>query len=141
MKRVHISLVVKDIDANVVFYTGLFGQPPTILKLDYAKWQLDDPLLNFSVDTHGDEPGTDHLGIELDSTVEVANALEHLKQSGIDVSGEGQIVCGYHKSDKGWITDPQGVRWETFFSPEVTPHYGASNEEVTAEVRKKSKVS
>ena len=134
MKRVHICLVVEDIDANVAFYTSLFGQPPTILKPDYAKWRLEDPMLNFSVDAHGDKPGVDHLGIEHDSTEEVANALEHLKESGIDVFGEGQIVCGYHKTDKGWVTDPQAVAWETFFSPEVTPHYGSANEKVTAEV-------
>lgn len=133
-KRVHICLVVKDIDANVTFYTRLFGEPPIILKPDYAKWRLEDPKLNFSIDAHGDKPGLDHLGIELESAERVTTALEHYRQGGIDVFGETQIVCGYHRTDKGWVTDPQAVLWETFFSPEVTPHYGSLNEEVTAEV-------
>lgn len=137
MKRMHIGIVVNDIDANVTFYTSLFGQPPTILKPDYAKWQLEDPKLNFCVDARGDELGVDHLGIELASTEEVTTALEHYRQSGIDVQGEGQIVCGYHRSDKGWVIDPQAVLWETFFSPEVTPHYGAPNEEVSVAVEKR----
>ena len=137
VKRVHICLAVKDLDANVTFYTSLFGEPPIILKPDYAKWQLEDPRLNFSIDTHADTPGVDHLGIELESAAEVTTALGHYKRSGIDVQGEGQIVCGYHRSDKGWVADPQAVLWETFFSPEVTPHYGSANVEVTAEVEKR----
>ena len=131
-KRVHISLGVTDLDANVTFYSSLFGQPPTILKPDYAKWQLEDPKLNFCVDVRGDELGVDHLGIEFDSTVEVTATLERYRRDGIDVQGEGQIICGYHRSDKGWIADPQAVLWETFFSSEVTTHYGAANEDVTA---------
>lgn len=137
MKRVHICLVVKDIDANVTFYTRLFGEPPTIVKPDYAKWRLEDPKLNFSIDAHGDKPGLDHLGIELESAERVTAALEHYRQGGIDVFGEIQIVCGYHRTDKGFVADPQAVLWETFFSPEVTPHYGSLNEEVTAEAEKR----
>ncbi len=137
MKRAHICLIVKDIDANVTFYTSLFGEPPTVLKPDYAKWQLEDPKLNFSIDTHGDTPGLDHLGIELESAEKVTAALEDYKQGGIDVFSETQIVCGYHRTDKGWVTDPQAVLWETFFSPEVTPHYGSLNEEVTAKVEER----
>ena len=137
MKRTHICLIVKDIDASVTFYTSLFGEPPTILKPDYAKWQLEDPKLNFSIDTNGDEPGLDHLGIELESAERVTAALEDYRQSGIDVFGEAQIVCGYHRTDKGFITDPQAVLWETFFSHEITSHYGSLNEEVTAEAEKR----
>ena len=133
-KRVHISLGVKDIDANVSFYSRLFGAPPTILKPDYAKWQLDDPRLNFSIDSHVDEPGVDHFGIELDSPEGVTTALDHYRQDGIDVRDEGQVVCGYHRSDKGWVADPQAVLWETFFSSEVTPHYGEFNEDVAAKI-------
>ena len=138
MKRAHICLIVKNIDANVTFYTSLFGEPPTVLKPDYAKWRLEDPKLNFSIDAHGDEPGLDHLGIELESAEMVTAALEDYRQGGINVFGEAQIVCGYHRTDKGWVTDPQAVLWETFFSPEVTPHYGSLNEEVTAEVEKRT---
>ncbi len=137
MKRAHICLVVKDIDTSVTFYTSLFCEPPTILKPDYAKWQLEDQKLNFSVDAHGDKPGLDHLGIELESAEKVTTALENYRQSGIDVFGETQIVCGYHRTDKGFVADPQAVLWETFFSPEVTPHYGSLNEEVTAEAEKR----
>ena len=137
MKRTHICLVVKDIDTNVTFYTSLFGEPPTVLKPDYAKWQLEDPKLNFSIDAHGDKPGLDHLGIELESAERVTAALEDYRQSGIDVFGETQIVCGYHRTDKGFVSDPQAVLWETFFSPEVTSHDGSLNDEVTAEAEKR----
>ncbi len=139
MKVAHISLVVKDLDANVAFYTDLFGRAPKIQKSDYAKWELDDPKLNFSIDTHGDKYGVNHLGIEEESTEKVEASLDRYKRKDIDVFGEGQIVCGYHRTDKGWITDPQAVLWEIFYSPEVTPHYGCTGEEVTEEVERRAK--
>ena len=139
MKVAHISLVVKDIDANVAFYTDFFGRPPKIQKPDYAKWELDDPRLNFSIDAHGDKPGVNHLGIEEACTDDVTASLDRHKKNGLDVFGEGQIVCGYHRSDKGWITDPQAVLWEVFYSPEITPQYGSTGEEVTEEVERRAK--
>jgi hypothetical protein len=35
--------------------------------------------------------------------------------------------CCYAKSDKHWITDPQGVAWETFHSLGAIPVYGDDN--------------
>ena len=32
--------------------------------------------------------------------------------------------CCYAKSDKYWVTDPQGVAWETFHSLGAIPVYG-----------------
>ena len=33
-------------------------------------------------------------------------------------------TCCYHKSDKQWIADPQGVPWETFFTYGESTVYG-----------------
>ena len=139
MKVAHISLVVKDMDANVAFYTDLFGCPPDILKPDYAKWRLENPKLNFSIDTHGDKYGVNHLGIEEENPEDLSASLDRYKTNNIDVFGEGQIVCGYHRTDKGWVTDPQAVLWETFYSPEITPYYGCTNDGVTEEVERRAK--
>jgi hypothetical protein len=38
---------------------------------------------------------------------------------------EGQTVCCYAKSEKSWIEDPQGVRWETFLTTGESTVYGS----------------
>ena len=46
MKRLHVHLAVNDVTESVAFYTALFQSEPTVLKPDYAKWQLDDPRIS-----------------------------------------------------------------------------------------------
>ena len=53
MKRFHVHVSVDDLDANVRFYSTVFGAPPTVLKPDYAKWMVDDPRINFAISTRG----------------------------------------------------------------------------------------
>lgn len=67
MKRIHVGLKVDDIEVAVDFYTRLIGAEPSLLRSDYAKWMLNDPLLNFSIDLHGEGPGSAHFGIQVTS--------------------------------------------------------------------------
>ena len=55
MQRMHVGLKVSNIGEAVAFYSKLFGAEPDLLRSDYAKWMLDDPFVNFSVDLHGDD--------------------------------------------------------------------------------------
>ena len=55
MKRMHVNVSVDDLKTSVSFYAALFGAQPTVLKHDYAKWMLDDPRVNFALETHGTE--------------------------------------------------------------------------------------
>mgnify|MGYP001260299370 CR=1 FL=1 len=48
MKRLHVHVTVGDLDKAVGFYGKLFAAAPTVLKPDYAKWQLDDPVVNWN---------------------------------------------------------------------------------------------
>ena len=43
MKRFHVHVGVENLDASIAFYSGLFGEAPSVTKSDYAKWMLDDP--------------------------------------------------------------------------------------------------
>lgn len=43
MKRFHVHVHVADLDASIRFYSTLFGEQPTVIKSDYAKWMLEDP--------------------------------------------------------------------------------------------------
>jgi lactoylglutathione lyase len=114
MKRFHVHLHVADLAASVGFYSKLFAAEPTRLEADYAKWMLEDPRLNFAISARGNEVGIDHLGFQTDD----AAGLDELKQraSAADMAllHEGATTCCYARSEKHWVTDPQGVAWEQF---------------------------
>ena len=124
MKRLHVNLAVADIAASVRFYTGLFGAPPTVLKPDYARWMLDDPRVNFAVAARGKRPGLDHLGIQAEDREELAEVHGRLKAAEGPVLEQGDVTCCYARSEKSWVTDPQGVAWEAFFTHGDSTVYG-----------------
>ena len=72
MKRFHVHLNVDDLSRSIGFYSQLFAAQPARVESDYAKWMLEDPPVNFAISTRGDKPGIDHLGIQTDSTEELA---------------------------------------------------------------------
>ena len=114
MKRLHVNVQVKDLAASVAFYKGLFASEPTVLKSDYAKWMLDDPLVNFSVNLSSKEEGIEHLGIQVETEEERNELFDRLDRIEGKQFKEGETVCCYAHSTKSWIADPQGVSWEIF---------------------------
>lgn len=124
MKRLHVHVAVNDFADNVSFYSGLFGAEPAILKNDYAKWALDDPRVNFAISTRCGDAGIDHLGIQVESTAELAEVEARLKTAGRSVVLQSGATCCYATGDKGWIKDPQGVVWETFFTSGASSVFG-----------------
>jgi hypothetical protein len=125
MSRFHVHLNVTDLPASVQFYSALFGAAPSVLKDDYAKWLLDDPRVNFAVSIVGRAAGIDHLGIQAESAAELAALGARLEAAGRAVLPEVATTCCYAKSDKAWTDDPQGTRWETFWTfGEATRYYG-----------------
>jgi len=125
MKRFHVHVSVEDLDANIRFYSTVFGQAPAVRKDDYAKWMLDDPRINFAISKRGAAPGLDHLGVQVDSDQEL-NALR-AQVGGAEIAALDQVGanCCYAKSDKYWVTDPQGIAWETFHTLDSIPVFGA----------------
>jgi catechol-2,3-dioxygenase len=114
MKRFHIHVGVKDLNHSVQFYSTLFGQQPTKLKDDYAKWMLEDPRVNFAISTRSNEEGIDHLGFQVDENRELVEVKERLKNADLGIYGEGTTTCCYAESDKAWVKDPSGIAWETY---------------------------
>ena len=125
MKRMHVHVSVRDLDASVRFYSTLFAATPTVVKADYAKWMLDDPRLNFAISTRGAPTGIEHLWIQVADTDELHEVYERLERADAPVLEEGETVCCYAKSEKSWIEDPQGIRWETFLTTGESTLYGA----------------
>jgi catechol 2,3-dioxygenase-like lactoylglutathione lyase family enzyme len=124
MKRFHVHVGVKDLNASVQFYSAVFGMPPTVLKPDYAKWMVDDPRINFAISQLGLKPGVDHLGVQVESEAELVALREQVAAAEIAALDQKNTVCCYARSDKYWITDPQGIAWETFHTLDSVPVYG-----------------
>jgi catechol 2,3-dioxygenase-like lactoylglutathione lyase family enzyme len=114
MKRFHVHLHVDDLARNVDFYSKLFGAAPARIEADYAKWMLDDPAVNFAISTRGARPGLDHLGIQVDDPGELAALQARARAADAALLVEGETTCCYARSEKHWVTDPQGVAWEHF---------------------------
>jgi catechol 2,3-dioxygenase-like lactoylglutathione lyase family enzyme len=125
MKRFHVHLAVDDLAANIRFYSTVFGTPPTVEKPDYAKWMLDDPRINFALSSRGLKAGLDHLGFQVESDEELASLRETVGKADIAALDQAEAACCYAKSDKYWITDPQGIAWETFHTLDSIPVFGA----------------
>ena len=124
MKRFHVHVSVADLAESIRFYSRLFGVPPTVEKADYAKWVVDDPRLNFAISQRDRAAnGVDHLGIQVETEEELADLREAVKRAGIAVLEERGVSCCYAKSNKHWVTDPQGIAWETYRTLDTVPTY------------------
>ena len=124
MKRFHVHVAVRNLDDSVRFYSTIFGAAPSVQKPDYAKWMLDDPRINFAISERGGQHGVNHLGFQVDDDAELEQIHGRLDAAGAEVIAEHGVSCCYARSDKYWISDPQGVAWESFRSLGSVPFYG-----------------
>ena len=132
MKRLHVHVAVDNLEQSIGFYSTLFAAQPNVTKGDYAKWMLDDPRVNFAISTRGGRAhGVDHLGIQVESDAELRELAGRLKAAGETPRDQEATTCCYAQSNKAWVDDPSGVRWETFFTFGEATVYG-EDEPLTA---------
>lgn len=124
MKRLHVHVAVHDLEQSIRFYKALFDAEPTVKKDDYAKWQLEDPRVNFAISKRGAKTGLDHLGIQAEDEGELGALRSQLAQADVAILDQKDATCCYAKSDKHWTLDPQGIAWESFRTLEAAPTYG-----------------
>ncbi len=124
--RLHVNITVDNVAAAARFYSTLFNAEPALLKEDYAKWELADPPIHLSVSTHGAGPGLDHLGIQLENLDHLREVTARLTSTRLTLLEEENAACCYARSNKTWVTDPSGVRWEMFHTFEQTAAFGSS---------------
>jgi hypothetical protein len=125
MNRLHLHVGVTDINQSIQFYSTLFGAAPNVIKNDYAKWTLDDPSVNFAISARGAAPGLNHVGIQTEDAGELAEITARLKSAGAATFEQQDATCCYAQSDKTWVQDPSGLRWETFHTYGEATKYGA----------------
>ena len=131
MKRFHVHAHVADLQASIAFYSKMFAAEPARIEGDYAKWMLDDPRINFAISTRGDKLGVDHLGIQTDTEEELATLKAQAEAADLTLQAVGETTCCYARSDKYWLTDPQGIAWEQFQTLGSIPVFSENTAEGT----------
>jgi lactoylglutathione lyase len=129
--RFHVHTHVEDLQTSIAFYSKMFGAQPTRTESDYAKWHLDNPRLNFAISTRGGKAGIDHLGFQADSEQELAELKARAQSADMPLLDEGATTCCYARSEKHWVTDPQGIAWEHFHTLGDIPVF-SENSKATA---------
>ncbi|HEY2445205.1 MAG TPA: ArsI/CadI family heavy metal resistance metalloenzyme [Rhizomicrobium sp.] len=134
MKRLHVHVAVDNLRTSIGFYSTLFAAQPTVTRDDYAKWMLDDPKVNFAISARGGRNvGVDHLGIQVETDDELRELAGRLKSAGESTRDQESTTCCYAQSNKAWVDDPSGVRWETFFTFGEATTYGEDEPAIAAE--------
>ena len=127
--RMHVSLYVSDIQKSVNFYTHFFGQEPTKVKPNYAKYVLEHPslIISFVENKERVQQNFGHLGFQVETIEELNKRLSEAKIKNLVAKEEIGTNCCYAKQDKFWANDPDGVQWEVYYFHEDAefndPHY------------------
>lgn len=124
MKRFHVNVAVADLEKSIEFYRTLFGEEPTVLKDDYAKWMLEDPRINFALSESVRAGGIDHIGLQAETMSELGEIQERLHAAGEPTFEQPDAECCYARSSKTWVRDPDSVAWETFVTHNDITHFG-----------------
>jgi catechol 2,3-dioxygenase-like lactoylglutathione lyase family enzyme len=115
MSRVQLALNVADLDEAIAFYTKLFRTEPAKIRDGYANFAIAEPPLKLVLIAGQGEPGSlNHLGVEVETPLEVADAVTRLQAQGLDTAVENQTTCCYATQDKVWVNDPSGAPWEVY---------------------------
>lgn len=114
--KAHLALNVTDVTRSIEFYRKLFGIEPSKVRTGYAKFDVHNPPLNFTLNegTDGRRGALSHLGIQVRSTEDVLATRQRWNQAGLLTRDEMQTDCCYATQDKTWVRDPDGNEWEVF---------------------------
>ena len=117
VRKTHIALNVRDVERSVEFYRKMFGISPSKVRTGYAKFDVEIPALNLSlneVPVSVRRGALSHLGIQVETSGDVIQMRDRWKETGLQTRDEMQTNCCYALQDKTWVTDPDGNEWEVF---------------------------
>ena len=114
--KAHLAIHVRSVAASIDFYRRMFGIEPTKVRQGYAKFDVANPPLNFSLNEAAfTEPGAlSHMGIQVASTEDVLAIRDRWLSAGLTPREEMKTDCCYALQDKAWVKDPDGNEWEVF---------------------------
>lgn len=131
MSRVQLALNVDDLDKAIVFYSKLFNTSPAKVKPGYANFAIEEPPLKLVLLENPGQGGTlNHLGMEVDTSVQVHAEIARLSSEGLFTQEEMGTTCCFATQDKVWVNGPGGHRWEIYTKlADSETFFGAATEE------------
>jgi len=114
--KAHLALKVRNVEQSIDFYRRMFGVEPSKVRTGYAKFDVHNPPLNFTLNqgTLTDRGALSHLGIQVRSAEHVLAMQQKWTEAGLETRDEMQTNCCYAVQDKTWVSDPDGNEWEVF---------------------------
>lgn len=114
--KAHLAINVKDVEQSIKFYEKLFGIEPSKVRTGYAKFNVENPPLNFTLNqvSFGERGALSHMGLQVSSTEDVLAVRERWTEEGLLTRDEMGTSCCYAVQDKTWVRDPDGNEWEVF---------------------------
>src|ERR1051325_2019343 len=128
--KAHLALNVRNVETSLDFYRRLFGIEPSKVRTGYAKFDVQKPPLNLTLNqsSFNERGALSHLGIQVRSTADVLATRDRWAQVGLLTRDEMQTNCCYATQDKSWVRDPDGKEWEVFVVLEDSLPEGAACE-------------
>jgi len=114
--KAHLAINVRNVERSIAFYRKMFAIEPTKVRTGYAKFDVQNPPLNFTLNEvpFSDSGALSHMGIQLSSTADVLAVRQRWADAGLFTRDEMQTDCCFATQDKTWVRDPDGNEWEAF---------------------------
>jgi len=114
--KAHLAINVRNLEKSAEFYRKLFGIGPSKVRPGYAKFDVIDPPLNFTLNLVPflSAGALSHMGIQVASTEDVLAVRERWLAARLEVRDENSTECCYALQNKSWVKDPDGNEWEVF---------------------------
>ena len=114
--KAHLAINVRDTAQSIEFYKKMFGIEPSKVRTGYAKFDVANPPLNFTLNQvpFRGQGALSHLGIQVATTDDVVAMKTRWEKAGLVPREEMQTTCCYALQDKAWVNDPDGNEWEVF---------------------------
>ncbi len=122
--QTHASIDTLELERSIDFYTRLLGSGPTLLRADYARFDLAEPALVLSLNAVPRLAGSarsplEHLGLRLVDDAGLDEVRQRLASGGFALEEEPETECCYARLTRFWVKDPSGLRWELFVAREA----------------------
>src|SRR5215470_1579002 len=114
--KAHLALNVQNVERSIEFYRKLLGIEPSKVRTGYAKFDVQNPPLNFTLNevSVANRGALSHMGIQVGSNADVLAVRQRWMETGLLTRDEMQTNCCYATQDKAWVRDPDGNEWEVF---------------------------
>ena len=115
MKRFHVHAHVEDLQASIAFYSKLFAAEPARARERLRQVDARRPahqLRDLDARRQAGRRPPRHPDRRRDE--ELAELKARAQAADMALLDEGETSCCYARSEKHWVTDPQGIAWEHF---------------------------